>query len=81
MSTLCHLGASVGRQGSEFMEPVRVDFLQDNLIYGGFEPETCEEVRSATSCGKVVRTVDGWPVISLERGSASYLLDGPTHYH
>ncbi len=62
------------------MDPVPVDFLQDNLSFGRFEPETCDEILSTSSRGTVLRTVEGWPVISYEKNGAQYLLDGPLHY-
>ena len=62
------------------MEPLRVDFLQDNLAFGSLPPETCEEVAEAAGRGTIAKTVEGWPIISLERDATRFVLDGPLHY-
>ncbi len=63
------------------MEPVRIDFLKDNLSFGGLEPETCQQVLATATRGSLVRTTEGWPVVSLDRLGDRFLLDGPLHYN
>lgn len=62
------------------MQMPSLDFLEDNLRHGGFEAETRDEVRGANSQGTAFRSVEGWPVLRIERHGVRHVLDGPLHY-
>lgn len=62
------------------MEPVRIEFLRDNLLLSGLEQATCDEVFAARPAGKVIRTSEGWPVITIDRAGTKFILDGPLHF-